>query len=68
MKRRSLLKGMALLPTLPLLGHAPLSLAQAIASSVTPLNKPHSDWRGLLTPEAYAVLFDEDTATALRCP
>ncbi|PJE43217.1 MAG: peptide-methionine (R)-S-oxide reductase [Pseudomonas sp.] len=61
MKRRSLLKGMALLPALPLLGHAPLSLAEAVASNVTPLNKPHSDWRDLLTPEAYAVLFEEDT-------
>jgi peptide-methionine (R)-S-oxide reductase len=61
MKRRSLLKGMALLPALPLFGHAPLSLAQAIANSVTPLDKPHDDWRALLTPEAYAVLFDEDT-------
>ena len=40
MKRRSLLKAMALLPALPLLGHAPLSLAQAIANSVTPLDKP----------------------------
>ena len=61
MKRRSLLKGMALLPALPLLGHAPLSLAQAVASSVVPLDKPHDDWRALLTPEAYAVLFEEDT-------
>jgi len=61
MKRRSLLKGMALLPALPLLYHAPLSLAQAIADSVTALNKPHSDWRELLTHEAYAVLFEEDT-------
>jgi peptide-methionine (R)-S-oxide reductase len=61
MKRRSLLKAIALLPTLPLLSYAPLSLAQSIASSVTPLNKPHSDWRELLTAEAYAVLFEEDT-------
>lgn len=61
MQRRALLKGLALLPALPLLAHAPLSLAQSIASSVTPLNKPHNDWRELLTPEAYAVLFEEDT-------
>lgn len=61
MQRRALLKGLALLPALPLLAHAPLSLAQSIASSVTPLNNPHSDWRELLTPEAYAVLFEEDT-------
>jgi peptide-methionine (R)-S-oxide reductase len=61
MKRRSLLKAIALLPTLPLLSYAPLSLAQSIASSVTPLNKPHSDWRELLTADAYAVLFEDDT-------
>jgi peptide-methionine (R)-S-oxide reductase len=61
MKRRSLLKAIALLPTVPLLSHAPLSLAQSIASSVMPLNKPHSAWRELLTAEAYAVLFEEDT-------
>ncbi len=61
MKRRSLLKAIGLLPALPLLSHAPLSLAQAIASTVVPLDKPHSAWRELLTPEAYAVLFEEDT-------
>lgn len=61
MKRRSLLTGMALLPALPLLGNASFSLAQASASSVTPLDKAHGDWRALLTPEAYAVLFEEDT-------
>jgi peptide-methionine (R)-S-oxide reductase len=63
MNRRSLLKAMALLPALPLLSHAPQSLAQAVANaiSVTPLDKPHSAWRELLTPQAYAVLFEEDT-------
>jgi len=61
MKRRSLLKGMALLPALPLLGHTPLSLAQAIATNLPALEKSPEDWRALLTPEAYAVLFEEDT-------
>lgn len=61
MQRRALLKGLALLPALPLLTHAPFNLAQSIANSVTPLDKPHRDWRDLLTPEAYAVLFEEDT-------
>jgi peptide-methionine (R)-S-oxide reductase len=63
MKRRALLKGLALLPALPLLGQAPLSLAEAIAAAVTvqPLDKPHSAWRELLSPQAYAVLFEEDT-------
>jgi peptide-methionine (R)-S-oxide reductase len=61
MNRRSLLKGLALLPTLPWLGHVPRSLADASASTVQALNKPHSAWRELLSPQAYAVLFEEDT-------
>lgn len=60
MKRRTLLQGIALLPALPLLGgYAPTGLAQAIA--VQALNKPHEQWRGLVSDESYAVLFDEDT-------
>lgn len=61
MKRRALLKGLAMLPTLPWLGHASRSLADASASTVPALDKPHSAWRELLAPEAYAVLFEEDT-------
>lgn len=63
MKRRSLLKGLALLPALPLAGHSALSLAEAIANtpSVVALDKPHSAWREQLSAEAYAVLFEEDT-------
>ena len=34
MKRRALLKGLALLPALPLLGQAPLSLAEAITAAL----------------------------------
>ncbi len=59
MKRRTLLKSLALLPALPLARH---SLASPLApSSVTALDKPHSHWRPLLSAEAYAVLFEEDT-------
>lgn len=64
MKRRSLLHGLALLPALPLLGsQVPLSLAEAVATGTTvvPLDKPHDAWRELLSPAAYAVLFEEDT-------
>ena len=64
MKRRSLLRGLALLPALPLLGsQAPLSLAEAAGTGTTvvPLDKPHGAWRELLSPAAYAVLFEEDT-------
>jgi peptide-methionine (R)-S-oxide reductase len=63
MKRRSLLQGLALLPAAPLLAsQAPRSLAAApAAASVVPLDKPHGAWRELLSAEAYAVLFEEDT-------
>ncbi|HSX87172.1 MAG TPA: peptide-methionine (R)-S-oxide reductase MsrB [Pseudomonas sp.] len=71
MKRRNFIRGLALLPALPLLGsHAPSSLAAAISgtTSVTPLDKPHSAWRELLSPQAYAVLFEEDTERAGSSP
>ena len=29
--------------------------------TVKPLNKPHEEWRGLVSPAAYKVLFEEDT-------
>ncbi|WP_324733755.1 peptide-methionine (R)-S-oxide reductase MsrB [Pseudomonas paeninsulae] len=65
MKRRSFIQGMALLPTLPLLAsHAPFSQA----ATVVPLDKAHSEWRELLSPEAYAVLFEEDTERAGSSP
>ncbi|WP_439889143.1 peptide-methionine (R)-S-oxide reductase MsrB [Pseudomonas sp. MBLB4123] len=64
MKRRALLQGMVLLPALPLLAsQASFSLAEteAAGATVVPLDKAHSAWRELLTPAAYAVLFEEDT-------
>ena len=32
------------------------------------LTKPHSEWRGLLTPEQYAVLFEEATEPSFSHP
>ncbi|QVM87144.1 peptide-methionine (R)-S-oxide reductase [Pseudomonas lalucatii] len=64
MKRRALLQGMVLLPTLPLLAsQAPSLLAETstAGATVVPLDKPHEAWRELLSPAAYAVLFEEDT-------
>lgn len=58
MQRRTLLKSLALLPALPLMtSHN----ATASPISVTPLDKPHGAWRPLLSAEAYAVLFEEET-------
>ena len=64
MKRRVLLKSFTALAILPLI--AACSRGRAIASptstiTVTSLNKPHEAWRELLSPEAYRVLFEEDT-------
>ncbi len=64
MKRRIFLQGMGIIATA-----LPLILSnlhkQVLASSpdltVVPLNKPHQAWRELISPEAYKVLFEEDT-------
>jgi peptide-methionine (R)-S-oxide reductase len=61
-KRRVLLKSFTALAILPLI--AACSRGQAIASTsrtVIPLIKPHEAWRKFLSPEAYKVLFEEDT-------
>ncbi|MHA6493968.1 peptide-methionine (R)-S-oxide reductase MsrB [Pseudomonas borbori] len=72
MKRRAFIQGFALLPALPLLGSSlTLSAAtpqQGIAPTFTPLDKPHAAWRELLSPQAYAVLFEEDTERAGSSP
>ena len=63
MKRRAMLKVFALLPALPLLGQTRVSFAasDAAAPKVLALDVPHSHWQTLVSPQAYAVLFEEDT-------
>jgi peptide-methionine (R)-S-oxide reductase len=70
MKRRALLKVFSLLPALPLLGQGRVSLAANAAGAITviPLDVPHSHWKPLLSPEAYDVLFEEDTERAGSSP
>lgn len=70
MKRRALLKGLSLLPALPLLVQPRLTLGAAVASAptVAALNLPPSTWRDVVSPEAYAVLFEEDTERAGSSP
>lgn len=64
MKRRTVLQSLAMLATLPLI---PACSRSTIASNtsgaitIKPLNKPHEEWRGLVSPAAYQVLFEEDT-------
>jgi peptide-methionine (R)-S-oxide reductase len=60
MQRRRLLQGIALLPALPLLP-ARAAPAPLEPPTVPRLDKAHAEWRELLSPEAYAVLFEEET-------
>ncbi|SFN35871.1 peptide-methionine (R)-S-oxide reductase [Nitrosospira briensis] len=64
MKRRAILQGLATLPVLPLISACSGNKTAAntpAAVTVQPLNKPHEEWRGLVSPSAYKVLFEEDT-------
>lgn len=66
MQRRKFLKNAAVWMAVPILSACFRQTefeVQPIMDTVTvtPLNKPHQEWRALLTPEAYQVLFKEDT-------
>lgn len=67
MQRRTLLHHLALLAPAILLGRH-LHAAETSSSAITPLDKAASAWRALLTPEAYAVLFEDDTERANSSP
>jgi peptide-methionine (R)-S-oxide reductase len=64
MKRRTFLQGIGVVTTLPVIS---LYLTGKISANtvnpmlVEPLDKPHEAWRGLVSPEAYKVLFEEQT-------
>src|SRR5687767_6600316 len=72
MQRRQWLKRMFSL------GAAPFSVAMAAMNAqdrpsradekVSKLEKPKAEWRKLLTPEAYAVLFEEQTERSFTSP
>jgi peptide-methionine (R)-S-oxide reductase len=72
MQRRSLLQGFAALlaaPLLPACAREATSPATASAATgVTPLRKTDAEWKRLLAPAAYAVLFEEDTERAGSSP
>ena len=66
MQRRTLLQRLALLAPAILLGRH-LHAAET-SSAIPPLDKAASAWRALLSPEAYAVLFEEATERANSSP
>lgn len=64
MNRRTFLQRMsafAAIPAIPFVFPVQLGASGASPAAIAPLNKPNETWRGLLTPEAYRVLFEEDT-------
>ena len=64
MKRRAVLQSLATLAALPFISACSRSATVPNTPGTTaikPLNKPHEEWRGLVSPAAYRVLFKEDT-------
>lgn len=66
MQRRIFLKSMTVWVALPILSACFRQTEFEVqpimnTATVTPLNKSHKEWQALLAPEAYRVLFDEDT-------
>lgn len=64
MKRRTFLQGISVIAILPTFSSS--LPAQVVASNgnpiaIEPLNKPHTAWRELVSPEAYRILFEEHT-------
>lgn len=60
MKRRKFLKEIGLLSILSVM-HGNSTANDLVTKKVIPLNKPHDTWRGVTSPEAFQVLFEEDT-------
>lgn len=71
MNRRMMLRNLgvlALFPMLPAWSRAADPQAEMKGGTVTPLDKPHSQWRGVVSASAYAVLFEEDTEPSGSSP
>ena len=71
MNRRTVLQSLATLAALPLISAC--SRSRTIANNpgaitVKPLNKPREEWRGLVSPAAYRVLFKEETEPPASSP
>ncbi|MEO7013349.1 MAG: peptide-methionine (R)-S-oxide reductase MsrB [Dokdonella sp.] len=71
MNRRTLLQHLATLAVLPLLpscSQASNAHSGASTGAITALAKPHTEWRGVVSNAAYAVLFEEDTEPSGSSP
>jgi peptide-methionine (R)-S-oxide reductase len=61
MNRRAALRTLATLASFPVISACSPGKTSIAGPTVKPLNKPHEEWRGLVSPAAYKVLFEEDT-------
>ncbi len=71
MNRRMMLQhlgALALLPLLPAWSRAADVQVEVKGGAVVPLDKPHEEWRGVVSAAAYAVLFEEDTEPSGSSP
>ncbi len=68
MQRREVLRNIGILSMIPLLPGCTRARAESKGVGFTVLEKPHGEWRSLLEPERYAVLFEEDTERPRSSP
>ncbi len=69
MTRKNFLGALLGLAAAPLAGRLEADEPEAVDGQQIPkLNKPKAEWRRLLTPAAYAVLFEEDTERSGSSP
>lgn len=66
MQRRSFVRNMLLLGALPVASRLPQALAET--SEISPLDKTPDEWRKLLKPAEYAILFEHDTEPSGSSP
>ena len=67
MERRTLLRFLATLPALPYTGGC-ADTVSAASDEFEPLNKSEDEWRELLEPERYQILFEEATERPFTSP
>lgn len=61
MKRRTLLRSLSAITVLPVLPACTNQVIGKATQPIIPLNKSHNEWRQLVSPRAYEILFEEDT-------